>query len=68
MIEVNYLAIVVSAVAAFAIGFIWHGPLFGKTWAKLCGIDMSPEAMVRQPADKAEGKSMKTTRVPLVAI
>ena len=60
MIEVNYLAIVVSAVAAFAIGFVWHGPLFGKTWAKLCGVDMSPEAIAKW---KAEGKSMMKSYV-----
>lgn len=34
----NYLAIVVAAVAAFAIGFLWHGPLFGKTWIRLSGM------------------------------
>lgn len=60
MIEVNWLAIVVAAVAAFAIGFVWHGPLFGKTWARLVGIDISPEAMEKW---KASGKTMTKSYV-----
>lgn len=34
----NILAIVVAAAAMFVIGFLWHGPLFGKTWMRLAGI------------------------------
>lgn len=37
-IDMNYLAVLVAAIAAFAIGFLWHGPLFGKQWIKLSGI------------------------------
>jgi hypothetical protein len=38
MLQVNYLAIVVAAVANFIIGFLFHGPLFGKLWMKLANI------------------------------
>ena len=31
-IEVNYLAAFVAAVAVFALGALWYGPLFGKAW------------------------------------
>lgn len=34
----NWIGILVAAVAAFFIGFLWHGPLFGKTWLKLMKI------------------------------
>ena len=34
----NYLAILVAALAAFFIGFMWHGPVFGKVWLKLMNI------------------------------
>ncbi len=34
-IHIHYLAVVVAALAAFFFGWIWHGPLFGKTWAGL---------------------------------
>ncbi len=32
------MAILVSAVVAFVIGFLFHGPLFGKLWMKLANI------------------------------
>jgi len=35
--EVNYLAVLVATVVAFAIGALWYGPLFGKPWMKLMG-------------------------------
>ena len=38
-IEVNYLAILVAAVANMAVGFLWYSPvLFGKPWMKLMGL------------------------------
>ncbi len=29
---VDYLAVLVAAVAAFAVGALWYGPLFGRQW------------------------------------
>ncbi len=34
----NWLAIIVAAVVQMALGFLWYGPLFGKTWMSLMGI------------------------------
>jgi hypothetical protein len=34
----NWPAIFVAALAAFFIGFMWHGPVFGKQWMKLMKI------------------------------
>ncbi len=48
---VNYLAILVAAIASFVLGFLWHGPLFGKLWISLSGI--TPEQM-----EAAKQKSM----------
>ncbi len=48
MIQVNYVAVVISAVAAMVVGSIWYGPLFGKAWMKLVGItkaDVKKEEM-----------------------
>lgn len=39
--HVNWLAVIGAAVAAFIIGALWYGPLFGKRWAALHGIDPS---------------------------
>jgi hypothetical protein len=37
-VPINYLAVVAAALASMVIGFVWYGPLFGKTWMKLSGI------------------------------
>jgi hypothetical protein len=39
--HVNWVAVLGAAIAGFAVGAIWHGPLFGKRWAALHGIDPS---------------------------
>ncbi|MBP7831679.1 MAG: DUF1761 domain-containing protein [Candidatus Pacebacteria bacterium] len=38
MIPINHLAVIVAAVAAFIVGFMFHGPLFGKLWMKLANV------------------------------
>lgn len=51
-VTVNYTAIVAAAVASFVVGWLWYGPLFGKTWMKLTGMkemgnkDEMPKNMV----------------------
>ena len=37
-VEINYLAVLVATIASFVIGWLWHGPLFGKPWMKLMGF------------------------------
>lgn len=38
MLPIDLLAVLVAALANFIIGFLFHGPLFGKTWMKLANI------------------------------
>ena len=38
-IIINYWAVVVSAASAMVTGFLWYGPLFGKMWIKLQGLN-----------------------------
>jgi hypothetical protein len=45
---VNLLAVVLGAVAFFAVGMVWYTVLFGKAWQKASG--MSP--------DKTQGSNM----------
>ena len=33
-VEINYLAVLVAAIASMALGFLWYGPLFGNQWKK----------------------------------
>lgn len=36
MPDVNYLAVLVSAIASMVLGMIWYNPsVFGNTWMKL---------------------------------
>ncbi len=51
---VNYIAIIVAAIASYVLGFLWHGPLFGKQWMMLSG--MTPEKM-----NEAKAKGMTKT-------
>lgn len=53
LVPINYLAILVSAIVAMAVGFAWYGPLFGTEWMKLVG-------MTREKMKKAQ-EGMTTT-------
>jgi hypothetical protein len=39
-VHVNWLAILVAALAGLAVGGIWYGPLFGKAWMRESGVTM----------------------------
>lgn len=42
-VHVNYLAVLVAAIASYVIAFVWYGVIFRKQWAQLTGIsDMKP--------------------------
>jgi hypothetical protein len=43
MIEINYVATLVAAVAAMVVGGLWYGPLFGKLWVQGMGWDLNSE-------------------------
>ena len=42
---VNYLAVLIAAVAAFAVGALWYSVLFGKVWRKEMGMGDMPASM-----------------------
>ena len=41
MLPINYVAVIIAAVAAFIIGFLLHGPLLGKLWMRLAKVEMT---------------------------
>lgn len=41
MLPINFLAVCVATVAAFVLGFLFHGPLLGKVWMKLANVQMT---------------------------
>jgi hypothetical protein len=63
-IHLNWLAVVTSVVASFAIGSLWYGPLFGKVWANAMGFggDMKPTG-----ADIARGSILNLVGTFLMA-
>ncbi|MBI5178061.1 MAG: DUF1761 domain-containing protein [Nitrospinae bacterium] len=38
MLPINLLSVLVSAIVAFVLGFLFHGPVSGKLWMKLANI------------------------------
>jgi len=53
--EVNYLAVLVAAIASMALGALWYSPrLFGKMWMSLMGFT---EAHMAEAKKKGMGKS-----------
>jgi hypothetical protein len=59
MDTINYLAIITGAVLSMVIGGIWYGPLFGKKWMEIIGVN---------PADSDAKKKMQKTAGPLYAV
>lgn len=53
MVPVNYLAIVACAILSMVIGSLWYGPLFGKPWMKMMGIN--PKGMKGSEMGKLYG-------------
>lgn len=58
-LPLNNTAIIVAALSAFVIGFLWHGPLFGKLWMKLAGI--------KEPSKEEMEAARKTMWKPMLA-
>ncbi len=56
---INYWAIIVCAVLSMIIGSIWYGPLFGKLWMRLCGMN---------EMDSSKKKEMQKKMMPLYLV
>src|SRR5437773_10521881 len=54
MVHVTYLPVLVAAVAAFVLGWLWYSPLlFFKPWMRLRGMDpVAAMAGAKMPAGK----------------
>ncbi len=53
-INVNYWAIASGAVLSMVIGAIWYGPLFGKKWMEIVGVN-STDLEARKKMQKSAG-------------
>ena len=47
MIEVNYLIVAACVALSMVAGFVWYGPLFGKQWMRLNGVNPDDEMAVK---------------------
>jgi hypothetical protein len=57
-LNINYLAVLVAAIAAFAIGALWYSPvLFAKPWMAAHGYTPEHAAEMRKGAGRAYGVS-----------
>lgn len=45
-VDVNLVSVLVAAVAAMVVGYLWYGPLFGKTWMRLSGVRPQKKSMM----------------------
>ena len=58
-VHINYLAVVIAAVAAFAIGGLWYSPLlFAKMWVSAHGFTEEQVKEMQKGAGKAYGISI----------
>lgn len=51
---VNYLAVLVAGIASMAVGFLWYGVFFDKTWMKLMELK---ESDLKKAKEKGMAKS-----------
>ncbi len=42
---INYPAVLVCAVLSMVVGAIWYGPIFGKKWKEITGVDVHDTEM-----------------------
>ncbi|ABC62207.1 DUF1761 domain-containing protein [Erythrobacter litoralis] len=45
LLDVNWLAVVLAALAGFVVGGVWYGPVMGKKWMGAVGLS---EAQIKQ--------------------
>ncbi len=57
--EINYISVLACGVIAMVLGFVWYGPIFGKTWLRIIGAS---------EADLAARKDMQKRAMPLYLV
>ncbi len=67
MLKMNYVAVVVAAVAAFVVGAVWYSPLlFGKAYMELRGMNPDALADMRPPAVEMLGEFVRNLVIAFV--
>ena len=55
LVHVNYLAVLLSAIASMVMGALWYGPLFGKPWMKMVGMTKDKMAKAKKGMNQSYG-------------
>lgn len=58
-LSINYWAVLAGAVLSMVVGAIWYGPIFGKKWMEIVGVN---------PEDQEARKKMQKSAGPLYAV
>lgn len=40
-VKINHMAVWLSVIILFGLGFLWYGPLFGEQWMNMVGLTMA---------------------------
>lgn len=62
LVDINYWAVLAAAAANMAVGFLWYGPLFGKQWMRLTGIDK----LSKKESDQMKEKGKKSMGIAAI--
>lgn len=60
MVPINYLAVLVAAIVAFVLGWLWFGPVFGKAWMASQGKNMDEMTTKMKSDSSFKSKMMKS--------
>lgn len=66
-LTINWLAILASVVALFALGFLWYGPIFGEQWMHMVGLDLA-KVEANPPSTGLWISNLISTVVPVYAL
>ena len=56
VLELNYVAVLVCAVVSMVVGAVWYGPLFGKQWMEVIGINAKDKKAREKKCRKVLGR------------
>mgnify|MGYP000377311663 CR=1 FL=1 len=58
MAEINWLAVLLGALAFFLVGAIWYGVLFAKAWQRAAGLsDEAIQGALVRVTQEADGEA-----------
>ena len=66
-LKINHLAVWLSVILLFGLGFLWYGPLFGEQWMAMVGLSMA-EVEANPPGAAIWISNVVSTVIPLYVL